>query len=452
MSNYLNMINRLIGIIALTYTLSLNGQYEHTEPKTFSLQEALEYAVQNNLNAENARLDITAADRRVWETAASGLPQVDASAVYNNNLSLATTLIPDFLGDPSEKIEVQFGTKHFATAGISASQLLFSGQYFVGLQTAKLFKEFTEKNLQLTEQQVREAITQGYYLVLLGENTLEALNGNYENMKSIYNETKTMFETGFVEENDVDQLEITLTDLENAVLSMERQAVASRSLLKYQMGLPMNQEIVLTDQLNGMVAGLNYQMLMENELDVSSNINYQLLNDQEKLALMDLKLKKTEYMPNLSAFVSLDYTAQRDEFNLFSSEEDWYQASALGFSLNVPIFSSGMRMAGVAQKRIDYEKAKNSKEFAVRGLQVEFVQARYDLANAYDKYDREKRNLELTQKVVTKTEIKYNEGMASSLELTQVNDQYLQTLSSYTSAMVELLNAKTTLDVLLNNL
>lgn len=438
--------------MAFTFTMNLFGQAEPSDTAAFSLQEAVQYAVQNNVNAENARLDMTSADRRVWETAASGLPQVNASAVYNNNLSLATTLIPDFFNDPNEKIEIQFGTKHFVTAGISASQLLFSGQYFVGLQTAKLFKEFTQKNLELTEQQVREAITQGYHLVLLAENTLEALNGNYENMKSVYNETKTMFVAGFVEENDVDQLEIALTDLENAVHSMERQVVASRSLLKYQMGLQLDQEIVLTDQLNDLVADLNYEMLMDFELDVRSNINYQLLSDQEKLALMDLKLKKTEYMPNLSAFVSLDYTAQRDEFNLFSTDEDWFQASALGFSLNVPIFSSGMRMAGVAQKRIAFEKAKNSREFAAQGLQVEFMQARYDLASAYEKYDREKRNLELTQKVVTNTEIKYNEGMATSLELTQVNDQYLQTLSSYTSAMVELLNAKTTLDVLLNNL
>lgn len=446
------MSYRIIGLMALTFSFNLFGQIESSYPTTFSLQEAVEFAVQNNLNAENARLDITSADQRVWETAASGLPQVNASAVYNNNLSLATTLIPDFLGDPNDKIEIQFGTKHYATAGINASQLLFSGQYIVGLQTAKLFKEYTRKNMELTEQQVSEAITQGYHLVLLAENTLEALKGNSQNMKSIYNETKSMFEAGFVEANDVDQLEITLTDLENAVLSMERQVVASRSLLKYQMGLQLDQEIVLTDKLYDLVSDLNFEMLMGYELDVSSNINYQLLNDQEKLAQMDLKLKKTEYMPNLSAFVSLDYTAQRDEFNLFSSDEDWYKASALGFSLNVPIFSSGMRMAGVAQKRIAYEKAKNSREFAAQGLEVEFMQARYDLATAFEKYNREKRNLELTQKVVANTEIKYNEGMVSSLELTQVNDQYLQTLSSYTSAMVELLNAKTTLDVLLNNI
>jgi outer membrane protein len=443
----------IILLVALHgFLLNLSGQAGQEKKVSFTLNEALEYAVKNNLNAENARLDITSADRRVWETAASGLPQVNASAVYNNNLSLATTLIPDFFGDPNEKIEIQFGTRHFVTAGVSASQLLFSGQYIVGLQTAKLFKDYTAKNLELTEQQIREGISQWYHLVLLAESTLEALKGNYENMQSTYNETKALYESGFVEENDVDQLEITLIDLGNSLLSMERQVVATRSLLKYQMGLSLDQEIILTENLNDLLANLDFQVLMDYELNIHSNINYQILHDQEKLALMDLRQKQTEYMPNLSAFISLDYTAQRDEFNLFNTDENWYQASAVGVSLNVPIFSSGMRMAGVAQKRIAYEKAKNTREFAAQGLQVEFIQAGYDLANAYEKYNREKQNLELTKKVVNTTEIKYNEGMASSLELTQVNDQYLQTLSNYTAAIVELLNAKIAIDVLLSKI
>ncbi len=446
------MKKSIIGALVIGIALNLQGQAEPGAASAFTLEEAKDFAVNNNLNAENARLDITSADRRVWETAASGLPQLSASAIYNNNLSLATTLIPDFLGDPSEKIEVQFGTKHYATAGLSATQLIFSGQYFVGLQTAKLYKEFTQKNLELTEQQVKESIAQGYYLVLLAEETLEALSGNYDNMQTIFTETSELYKAGFVEENDVDQLEISLTDLENAVLSMERQVVSTTNLLKYQMGLDLSQEIILTDNLDEMVSELNYQLLVENELDISSNINYKILSDQEKLAMMDMKQKKTDFMPTLSAFFSLDYTAQRDEFNLFSGDEDWFKASAVGLSLDIPIFSSGMRMAGVAQKRIAWEKARNSKEFAAKGLRVEYMQAQYDLANAYEKYESEKKNLKLTQKVMTKTEIKFNEGVASSLELTQVNDQYLRTLSSYTSAMVELLNAKMALDVLMNKM
>ncbi len=438
--------------IALLIAVNTTAQEPSPDTLRYSLREAIVFAVEHNLNAENARLDVRSADKRIWETAASGLPQVNASATYNNNLSLATTLIPDFFNDPTQKIEIQFGTRHFATAGVSASQLIFSGQYIVGLQTAKLYREFSEKSLDLTEQQVATAVTQGYHLALLAESTLEALRGNLENMRMTYHETVALYEAGFLEENDVDQLVITLTDLENSVLAMERQLVASRSLLKFQMGHRPDQEIVLTDALADLVRELDYSTIMETEPDISSNLEYQLLDDQEKLAMMDLQLKKTEFMPNLSAFFSMDYTAQRDEFNFFNSNESWYQASAVGLSFSVPIFSSGMRMAGVAEKRIAFEKAQNTKAFAAEGLQVEFMQARYDFSNAYEKYQREKKNLELTRKVVRNTEIKYNEGMASSLEMTQVNDQFLRTLGSYTSAMVDLLNAKVNLDILINNI
>lgn len=446
-------MRNFIVILFLVSTLtSLMAQENPEEALPFSLQEAVDYAISNNLNALNAQLDVESADMRIWETAASGLPQVSAAASYNNNLSLATTLIPDFLGDPTQKIEVQFGTKHFATAGISASQLIFSGQYIVGLQTARLFREFSEKNRELTEQQVAESVIQGYHLVLLAENTLSALRGNLENMQNTYEETKAMFEAGFTGETDVDQLEITMTDLENAVLSMERQLTAATNLLKYQMGLELNQAIELTDDLDKLVNDVDFRLLMGYEMDLASNLDYQVLRDQEKLAEMDLKMKKTEFMPNLSAFFSLDYTAQRDDFNFLDSEENWYQASAVGLSLNVPLFSSGMRMAGTAQKRIAYEQAQNTREFAAEGLRVEFMQAQYDVANAYEKFQREKKNLELARKVIRNTGVKYQEGVASSLELTQVNDQYLQTLSSYTSAMVELLNAKVSLEILLNNI
>lgn len=432
--------------------LQVRVQEQTAEPRSFSLSEAMEHAVVHNLNAENARLDVLSADKRVWEATATGLPQVSASVNYNNNLSLATTLIPDFLGDPSDKIEVQFGTKHFATAGMVANQVIFSGSFIVGLQTAKVFKEFTQTNRELTEQQVKEAVTQGYYIVLLSEQTLEALRGNLANMQATLEDTRELYKAGFIEEIEVDQLEVTFSDLENAVLSMERQLVAARSLLKYQMGLDAGEEIELTDKLEDFVEALDYQVLGSVEMNVESNLNYQILRDQEQLAYMDMKLKQTEYMPNLSAFFTMDFTAQRDEFNLFDTEEEWYQASAVGLSLNIPVFSSGLRMAGVAQKRIAYEQAKNTREFTSRGLKVEFMQAQYDLANAYEKFSSEKKNLVLAQKVVNTTKSKYNEGLAGSLELTQVNDQFLQTLSNYTSAMVELLNAKVTLDILMNKI
>ena len=433
-------------------TMVAFGQQTVQDTAYFSLQEAMDYAIENNLNAENARLEVDIADQRVWETASSGLPQVNASVNYNYNINLATTLIPDFLGNPDDKIEVQFGTKHFATAGLVGNQLIFSGQYIVGLQAAKIFKEFSRKNQERTEQQVRQTVIQNYYLVLLSESTLEAINGNLENMRQTYAETRQLYKSGFVEEIDADQLEVALMDLENSVLSMERQVVATRNLLKYQMGLDRNKVIVLTDDLDRLVDRVDFEASLGLSMNLQENIDYQLLDEQERLAFMDFKLKRTEYYPTLSAFYSLDFSAQRNEFSFFEQNENWYRASAVGLSLSVPIFSSGLRRAGLSQKKIAYNQAKNSKAFAAEGLEVEFLQAKYDFASALEKYRSDKRNLELTQKVIQVTKIKYGEGMVSSLELTQVNDQYLQTLSSYTSSMVELLNAKIKIDLLLNNI
>lgn len=441
-------------IITAFAVLHLQAFAQETSQDTayFSLQEAMEYALENNLNAENARLDVDMADQRVWETAAAGLPQVSASMNYNYNINLATTLIPDFLGNPADKIEVQFGTKHFATAGLVGNQLIFSGQYIVGLQAAKIFKEFSRKNQERTEQQVKQSVIQNYYLVLLSESTLEAINGNLENMRQTYNETMQLFKSGFVEEIVADQLEVALMDLENNVLSMERQVVATRNLLKYQMGLERSKVLVLTDSLSELVRQVDFDNSLQVSLTLEKNIDYQLLDEQERLAFMDMKLKKAEYLPSLSAFYSMDFTAQRDDFSFFRQNENWYRASVVGLSLNVPLFSSGLRRAGLSQKKIAYDQAKNNKTFAAEGLEVEFLQAKYDFATALEKYRSDKKNLDLTRKVIRVTKVKFSEGMVSSLELTQVNDQYLQTLSSYTASMVELLNAKIRIDLLLNNI
>ena len=439
-------------ILIMAHAAFIFAQQESADTLYFSLDEAVLFAMENNLNAENARLDVDAADQRVWETAATGLPQVSASVNYNYNINLPTTLIPDFTGDPTEKIAIQFGTKHNATAGVLGNQLLFSGEYIIGLQTAKIFKELSKRNKEATEQQVRQSVIENYYLVLLGESTLQLLEENRDNVQRTYEETLQLFKTGFVEEIEADQLEVVLIDLQNSVLSMERQIMATRNLLKYQMGVEREKDIILNDSLARLVASIDYTATLGIDFAIEENINYQIVSEQEQLAYMDMKLKRSAYLPTLSAFYSMDFAAQRDEFNFFDSDQDWYRASMIGLSFNVPIFSSGFRKAGVSQKRIAYEQARNNKEFAAEGLQVEFEQYKYDFANALEKYRSDKKNLELSEKVVRVTNIKYVEGLASSLELTQVNNQYLQALTNYTTSMVEVLNAKIKIDVLMNKI
>ena len=446
-------MKKQIGIILImAHAAFILAQEKSADTLYFSLDEAVLFAVENNLNAQNARLDVDAADQRVWETAAQGLPQVSASVNYNYNINLPTTLIPDFTGDPTQKIPIQFGTKHNASAGVIGNQLLFSGEYIIGLQTAKIFKEFSKRNKERTEQQVRQSVIENYYLVLLGESTLQLLEDNRDNVRRSFEETQQLYKSGFVEELEADQLEVVLIDLQNSVLSMERQIMATKNLLKYQMGVEREKNIVLNDSLTQLVAAIDYTATLGLDFSIEENIDYQILSEQERLAYMDLKLRRSAYLPSLSAFYSMDFAAQRDEFNFFDGNQDWYRASMLGLSFNVPIFSSGFRRAGVSQKRIAYEQAKNSKDFAAEGLQVEFVQYKYDFANALEKYRSDKKNLELSEKVVRVTNVKYMEGLASSLELTQVNNQYLQALTNYTSSMVEVLNAKIKIDLLMNKI
>lgn len=446
------MKKQILILLIVGHGAIMMAQQKAADTLYFSLDEAMLFAMENNLNAKNARLDVDAADQRVWETAATGLPQVNASVNYNYNINLPTTLIPDFTGDPSEKIEIQFGTKHNATAGVVGNQLLFSGEYIIGLQAAKIFKEFTKRNKERTEQQVRQSVIENYYLVLLGEATLVLLEDNRDNVQLTYEETYQLYKAGFVEEIEADQLEVVLIDLQNSVLSMERQIMATKNLLKYQMGVAREKNILLNDNLGDLIATIDYTATLGVDFTIEENIDYQIVNEQERLAYMDMKLKRSAYLPSLSAFYSMDFAAQRDKFNFLDGNENWYKASMVGLSFNVPIFSSGLRRAGVSQKRIAYEQARNNKEFAAEGLQVEFVQYKYDFANALEKYRSDKKNLELSEKVVRVTNIKYTEGLATSLELTQVNNQYLQALTNYTSSMVEVLNAKIRIDLLMNNI
>jgi len=246
-------------VAALVFLASIYAQAQESASDTlyFSLQESMTFAMEHNLNAENARLDVDAADQRVWETAAIGLPQVNGSLNYNYNINLPTTLIPDFVGDPNDKIEVQFGTRHNASTGITGTQLVFSGEYIVGLQAAKIFKQFTEQNRLRAEQDVRSLVMQTYYLVLLGESTLEALQGNRDNVRATFEETLELYRAGFAEEIEADQLEVAKINLENAVLSMERQILATRNLLKYQMGMERDKHIILNDSLASLVGHLH---------------------------------------------------------------------------------------------------------------------------------------------------------------------------------------------------
>ena len=262
-----------------------------------------------------------------------------------------------------------------------------------------------------------------------------------------------MFKAGFLEDTDVDQLQLTVTEMENAVKSMDRQIKVTHNLMKWQMGMALNHDIELTDKLDDILAATDNKELLAMEFDLKNHIDFRMANTQEKSMSLLLKREISEYLPTVSAYLTHSQMAMRDSFNFFSKDGgDWFPSTTLGVQISIPIFSTGMRGARVAQAKMDLKKAQNTKKQVEDSLHLGLLQARTGFADALDTTTSTRKNVQLAKKIYEKMQEKYANGTASSLELTQSHNQYLSAENGYTQAVVELLKAKTLLDKALNRL
>jgi len=420
--------------------------------REFSLQSAQKFAVESSYETKRTRLNIQAAQKKVRETVLTGFPQLSSAIGYMNNLELATVLIPNFFeGKFDEKIPVQFGTQHNANVNFTLNQLLFNGSYIVGLKTSKIFRQLADRNHEKTQLDILEIVTNTYYLILVAEESERILSSNLENLEKTHYEIRERYKEGFVAETDADLVQIGVTKLKNGLQAIVRQKEIAYKLLKFQMGLELDEQIVLTDKLEDILQQIDISETEDAEFSLEQNIDYRLLETQEKLSEMALKNEKAKYFPTISAFYSFQWNAFRDDFNFFNFNENWFRTQILGININMPIFTSGVQKAKVAQASIALEQAQNAKIQASQGLVVEEASARLDLDTAYENYLNTKENMELSKKVYDATLFKYNEGVASSLDLTQAHDQYLAAQSDFIQAISGLLTAKNKLDRLNSN-
>ncbi len=419
-----------------------------------TVNQAMEHAVQNNMEIQNARLDVEIADKKVWETTAIGLPQISATGSYNNNLSLATQLIPAefFGGEEGTFSEIQFGTKHNFNGTLTATQLIFNGSYLVGLQAAKIYREVSERSLNKTELETKSAVSNTYYTILMSEETLETLKENYKSFQEIYRQAKASAEVGFMEEIEADKIKVTLSSLENTLKSMQRQIDFLYMMFKVQIGVENKKEVVLTDNLSKILLEIDVDELLIKEFILEENADYQLIKTQEDLWALDVKRYKSEYLPSLSAFYSFQENAMRNDFNPFDGEEKWFESSMLGFQLDIPIFNSGLKRSKVQQAKLELEKISNTKNVLKSNLYSLLLQHRNDFITGQETLENSKENMQISKRIFENIQIKHKEGVASSLELTQSNSDYLTTVTDYTQSIITLLNAKLELEKILNEL
>ncbi len=426
--------------------LGLNSQ----EVRSFSLKNAQQYAVEYNYDVINSRTDVKIAERSVKENTALGLPQINGTINYNNNLKLRTTLMPgDFFGQPGEDIPVEFGTQHTGDIGATVSQLIFSGKYIVGLMFARAFVDMRADGVVKSEIEIKNIIAKSYYPVIILQENKKVFDSTLATLQNMLVETEAYYKSGFLEDTDVDQIDLMISDIEATITNIDNQLSIAKNMLKYQMGVEATVEIEVTDKLAEILAIVNRQYLLESPFDIQKNIDYKLLKDQEKLSGLKMRLQKTEYMPTLSAVYSYQQSAMRDDFNFFVSGRDWYESQMLGISLQVPIFSSGNRSNKVQKAKLEIEKLMVKDSQLKQGLAIKVETARSVFDNAYLIYLNKKKSVEQSQKIYNKTQIKYKSGMASSLNLSQTYNQFLVSQIQYLTAILDLLNKKADLEMIL---
>jgi len=444
------MKTKIVNLIVLLLTSAslLSAQTGAGELK-LSLAEAQKYAVENNLAIASARYDIEAAKLTLWETISAGLPQLNGSASLNDNLKLMTTLLPgEFMGmPPGTKIPVQFGSKYNSSFGAQASMLLFSGQYIVGIQTATLAQQLTELNINKTEQDTREGVIMSYYLILISEESMKILDGNIAALDETLRSTRSMLAAGMAEATDVDQMVSNVSMMENTKSSMERTLELNYNMLRFQLGVTAETKLILTESLESIVANTDVAKLMGMDFAIQENVNYKLLEGQVQMSELSLKMQKASTLPTLSTFYTYSKSGMGDKLG----DLEWFPNSMLGFQLSVPIFASGERYTKIKKAQVNLEKARTGQQMMSEQLLLQEKQLRYNLVNAREQYNLQKSNIEVSKRIYKSVENKYRQGMASSLEVTQANANYLQAENNYISSLMTLLQSKMALDKLLGN-
>jgi outer membrane protein len=404
----------------------------------------VEYALDKNRSVASARYDLLASEKGVWEAIAAGLPSVDGSASLSDNLAIMTRII-NFGGVPTA---FKFGTTYDASIGASASMLVFNAPWLVGIQTAKLASTLATQGLTQTRIETEENVVNVYYLILTLTETLKGWDQNLQNLKEILASTKAMYSVGMAEATDVDQMQSSVTMLINTRSSMERSVEVNYNMLRFLLGVDRGTEIILTDSLDEIVAGINVDALVAEEFNMDNNINYQLIESQVRMSELSLKGAKATVLPTLSGSVYYTRTGMGDK--MFHMQ--YFPYSAAGLSLQVPIFGSGSRYTKIQKARINLEKAQNTKSMVSEQLLMQEKQLRYNLLNANEQFKSQKDNIEIAGRVLKSFQNKYNQGMASSLDLTQANNNYLTAQNNYISALMNLLQTKVAFDKLMNKL
>ncbi|MFD2573971.1 TolC family protein [Spirosoma soli] len=434
--------------------LTANGQ--QGTGRTYTLQQAIDFAVRQNVSVRNGQLDAVSAEARIREVKSSALPQIAASASLTDNLIIQQAFLPANTFDPSApadaSVAVKFGVPYSGNASVSLNQVVYSASLNVGLRAAATYRELAQRNLQATKVTVAEQVAKAYYGVLVAVERAKLLDFNIARLDTTLNETQALNRQGFVEKLDVQRLEVQANNLKAERQNVQNLLDLSYTLLKFQMGLGINDEIVLAEQLQDRnVDDLRPLVAPDPTFRYPSRIEYSTLETQIKLAEQDIELTQKGYYPSLAAFINYGYNSGRNVFSQLVTDP-WLNFSTVGLSLQVPIFDGFLKRSQIEQKRITLQKAQNSGELLRNSIDLQIRQASIVLNNGLQTLQTQQRNRDLAQEIARVTRIKYREGVGSSIEVLNAEASLREAQTNYFASLYDFFIAKVDQDRALGRL
>ncbi len=427
-------------ILLTAFGLLISAALFAQKRNEFTLQQAVDFAMQNSIQVRNAMLDTKIQEQVNKEVTAMAYPQVSGSVQVMDYLQIPTSLIPAefFGGTPGTFQPVQFGTKYNSTGSIDVSQILFDGQVFVGLQARRATLNFANKQTEITKEEIKVNVQKIYYQLVVGKQQVSSIEANADRIEKLLNDTKEIYKNGFAERLDVDKVTVSLTNLRTEKLKLENQLLAGNAALKFLLNMPQKDVLVLTDSITE-------EMLKENILDSAFNYNdrkeLQLLEVARELGNYNVRRYKLSYIPTLAAFASYQKNAQRSKFDFFN-DGAWFTTSVVGLKLQVPLFDGFAKKSKVAKAKLELQKTENNIEQMKAVVDNDVEQARIKIKSALLTMDAQKQNMELAEKVYNTTKLKYEQGLGSNQEIYNAQTELKVAQNSYYGSLYDAVIAR----------
>ncbi|PHR32407.1 MAG: hypothetical protein COA38_06470 [Fluviicola sp.] len=417
---------------------------------SFGLVDAKIYALENNLSVKNAENDNEYAHQRYIEIRGMGLPQLDFNGSFSNFINLPIQVVDaSFINpnaQPGETIEFRAGTKFSAAGTLQATQLVFNGSYIIGLKAADYLTTFQETASNITKEDVLFNVIQAYQLASVAKENIHFVDSMVLITEQLIDKQQNYLELGLMKQEDMDQLNFSLLSAKNSKVSADLQYKNALGVLKYTMGYPMSETLEITDNPDKLMT-----LSSISTGSIENNLTYSLLDKQVILSELNIQNNRFKSLPTLNAFFQHTYNAYRNEFN-FLADEKWYPQTVWGLQLNVPIFSGLSRRAVTAQSRITLMNDQNKLVQMEQTLQFQADQAINNLEGAQSKNELQKANVDLAQSLYENALAKEEIGNGNSIIVTQQYNQLIMAQAQYTGTLIELFQARLTLDKIYNNI